>query len=139
MLVAKVCPVVIRGTEGAEEILAFVHPLAGLQLVKGTLEAGETIEEGAVRELFEESGVKGEPGLELASSDGIASGQEWFFIRVEVGDLPHNWDHHTLDDGGHVFRFFWHPLAAEPDARWHESFVRALHHIRVCLSMAEGR
>ena len=52
----KACPVVIRG-QGAIEILAFEHPLAGLQLVKGMIEPGESSRDAALRELREESGL----------------------------------------------------------------------------------
>lgn len=52
----KACPVVIRD-HGHIEILAFEPPLAGLQLVKGTIEPGETSAAAALRELREESGL----------------------------------------------------------------------------------
>ena len=48
----KACPVVIRHP-AAPEILAFEHPLAGLQLVKGSIEPNETAAAAAVRELYE--------------------------------------------------------------------------------------
>jgi len=53
----KACPVVwhpcARGLGG----LAFEHPLAGLQLVKSSIEPGETPQAAALRELEEESGI----------------------------------------------------------------------------------
>jgi 8-oxo-dGTP pyrophosphatase MutT (NUDIX family) len=52
---SKACAIVIRAP-AAIEVLAFEHPLAGLQLVKGTIEAGETPQQAAVRELREEAG-----------------------------------------------------------------------------------
>ena len=55
----KACPVVLLRTPGRIEILAFRHPIAGCQLVKGTIEAGETIQTAAERELLEESGIIG--------------------------------------------------------------------------------
>ena len=40
----KVCPVVLRGTTAdGIDILAFRHPLAGAQLVKGTIEIAESV------------------------------------------------------------------------------------------------
>jgi 8-oxo-dGTP pyrophosphatase MutT (NUDIX family) len=54
---SKASPFVVRRTARGLEILAFRHPLAGTQLVKGTIESGETVEAGAVRELEEERGV----------------------------------------------------------------------------------
>ena len=53
----KVCPVVLKNAGGIWLILAFRHPIAGCQLVKGTIEAGESAAAAALRELFEESGV----------------------------------------------------------------------------------
>jgi 8-oxo-dGTP pyrophosphatase MutT (NUDIX family) len=52
----KVVPVILRHPTQSLEILAFRHPLAGSQLVKGTIEQGEKYDEAAIRELFEETG-----------------------------------------------------------------------------------
>ena len=56
MTADKACPVVLRRGQTLE-ILAFEHPLAGLQLVKGSVEPGEPTDVAAVRELFEEAGI----------------------------------------------------------------------------------
>ena len=130
----KLCPVVLRSGVPGLEVLVFRHPLAGVQLVKGTREAGESIEGGALRELEEESGISAATVvLDLGSSSAIASGQLWHFLQVETGPLPSGWTHRTADDGGHLFEFFWWPLATDPDVDWHESFRRALDHIRAAL------
>lgn len=50
----KACPVVIRPER---QILAFQHPRAGLQLVKGGVEPNEHPAKAAERELSEESGL----------------------------------------------------------------------------------
>ena len=52
----KACPVFLSSIPGAH-ILLFRHPIAGVQLVKGTIEKGETPAETALRELSEESGI----------------------------------------------------------------------------------
>ena len=57
----KTCPVVLRSPQGKCEILAFCHPLAGHQFVKGTVEAGETPAAAALRELYEEAGKRPKP------------------------------------------------------------------------------
>jgi ADP-ribose pyrophosphatase YjhB (NUDIX family) len=57
MLVNKACTIVLRETLAAKELLVFEHPLAGVQLVKGTIEPGELPEHAALRELCEESGI----------------------------------------------------------------------------------
>jgi ADP-ribose pyrophosphatase YjhB (NUDIX family) len=55
----KACPVVFRKKAGLMEILAFRHPIAGYQLVKGTININEGIEQAAERELLEESVLVG--------------------------------------------------------------------------------
>ncbi|UYO00341.1 MAG: NUDIX domain-containing protein [Devosia sp.] len=130
MPVEKVCPVVVRGHAAGLEILAFAHPLAGWQLVKGTREPGESIAEGALRELAEESGIVGQAGAGTVwTSEHIAAGQVWHFVPVTVGDVPDRFSFHTLDDGGHRFDFFWWNLTASPGPEWHPFFVLALDEI----------
>lgn len=51
------CPVVLIRRETLK-ILAFEHPLAGLQRVKGSVEPGESTALTAVRELKEEAGIQ---------------------------------------------------------------------------------
>ena len=52
----KACPVVLRRVDKLE-VLALEHPLAGFQLVKGSIEHDESPAAAAARELLEESGV----------------------------------------------------------------------------------
>ena len=125
-LVEKVCPIVLRGSAEAREILVFRHPQAGVQLVKGTREPGEAIVVGALRELAEEAGIAALSGRFVASSSAIAPDQLWHFVLVDTSDLPDQWSFDTLDDGGHRFDFFWWPLLADASADWHRWFVEAL-------------
>ncbi|NBF04924.1 NUDIX domain-containing protein [Pseudomonas sp. Fl5BN2] len=130
MLANKACPVVLR-RQGALEILAFRHPLAGLQLVKGTLEPGEATSVAAVRELAEEAGIQGQALRPLGIWQCAVSGQVWAFHECSVAAaLPQAWSHFCEDDGGHEFRFFWHPLACEPSDQWHPLFQGALAFLR---------
>lgn len=132
--VQKLCPVVLRPGSHGLEVLVFRHPLAGVQLVKGTREAGESVDAGALRELGEESGIAQATVVrDLGSSLSIAPDQLWHFLLVETGPRPAHWVHAAADDGGHLFAFFWWRLADEPGPDWHESFRRALHHIRAAL------
>jgi len=63
----KVCPVVHQQVDGVLEVLAFRHPSAGNQFVKGTIEDGEPPPTAALRELREESGNRGRfPGEVVA-------------------------------------------------------------------------
>ena len=124
LTIHKACPVIIRG---GREILAFVHPLAGKQIIKGTVEVGESPVAAALRELAEESGIANCLSAKLiGKSAAVASGQLWHFVLCETELLPDMWSFFTEDDGGHDFQFFWHPLDCELDAEWHPAFVRAI-------------
>ncbi len=119
-MIGKVCPVVIR----EPDILVFRHPLAGVQLVKGTIEPGERPEAAALRELHEESGIRGRIKRAWPSSTEIVGEENWHFFEIETGSLPDRWSHQTQDGGGLTFEFFWRSLRdrAEMDRR----FVNAL-------------
>ncbi|MEM7711475.1 MAG: NUDIX domain-containing protein, partial [Pseudomonadota bacterium] len=93
------CPVVRRGPE----VLAFRHPLAGLQLVKGGIEPGETPAGAALRELAEEAGVTGREARPMG--DFRAGGLHWHLLSVRTGPLSDRWIHRCTDDGGHDFEF----------------------------------
>lgn len=128
----KVCPVLLRQRGQAQQILAFRHPLAGYQLIKGTLEPDEQPDKGVLRELAEESGIErarvvtaiGELDIHLAA-------QHWhIFLCRPDAPLPEEWSFFTTDGGGLIFDFFWHPLEVGPDENWHPVFQTALAFIR---------
>jgi len=136
MTPTKACPVVLRQRE-VLEILAFEHPLAGFQLVKGTVETDELPLAAALRELYEEAGISEatfEQSLGVAKSNH--QGQVWsFHVCKPHDDLPDTWIHRVSDDGGHDFRFFWQPLYDEPCEGWHKVFRWALGYIRDKISL----
>ncbi|MGH8448131.1 NUDIX hydrolase [Pseudomonas sp.] len=126
MIINKACPVVLR-TRQSVEILAFEHPLAGFQLVKGSIEPGETTAAAAIRELQEEAGIAGNVIRDLGIWHAEITGQTWAFHQCQVSaDLPDTWAHFAEDDGGHWFHFFWYPLSKEPTNEWHPIFQCAL-------------
>ena len=130
-VVEKACAVVLRSGGDGPELLVFRHPLAGVQLVKGSIEAGEDAAAAAMRELFEEAGLNCHaPGAVLGEDCAVSAGQTWWFVLLDAGDLPERWQHHTADDGGHEFAFFWHGLHKAPSDDWHPDFQRALRAIR---------
>jgi 8-oxo-dGTP pyrophosphatase MutT (NUDIX family) len=135
----KACPVVFRQRE-AIQVLAFEHPLAGYQLCKGTVEAGETPADAALRELREEAGIA-EAKVVEALGECLIDGQRWSFHRCVAEGLSDEWRHRCADDDGHTFRFFWHPLHGQDLAGWHLNFSVALAFIRaaVPVSLRSGR
>lgn len=135
----KVCPVILRRQGDNWQILAFRHPKAGTQLIKGTLEAGEKPEDGVLRELAEESGIVHAAVVkQLGELDIHVAAQHWHIFLCRVADdLPEAWDFFTTDGGGHLFHFFWHNLAEAPDESWHEHFQTALTFIRVKLELLD--
>ena len=127
MLPNKACPVVLSSSLPIR-LLLFRHPLAGTQLVKGTIENGELPSEAALRELTEESGITSTTvETDLGCWDAEHRDQIWSFHLCRSGrHLPERWAHQTLDDHGHVFEFFWAPLDDLPYTDCHPVFHRAL-------------
>ncbi|MCG7500197.1 NUDIX domain-containing protein [Vibrio sp. Of7-15] len=123
----KVCPVVIRSQSNKTEILLFRHPLAGVQLVKGTLELNETTISAALRELHEESGVNNVHSVDaLGEWESGYQTQQWHFFVCHTGSLPERWSHYTNDDGGHTFEFFWCALDEVYSLPMHTVFQLAI-------------
>ena len=120
---AKVVPVVVRSNGADVEILAFEHPLAGHQIVKGTRILGEPFVDACVRELREESGLISIPSRALGSIHHTTDQIEWHFYLMEViSVVPEHFSYFAEDDGGHVFRFFWHRLSDELTTHWHPRY-----------------
>lgn len=131
MAATKSCPIVLRERGGVLQILAFEHPLAGRQLVKGSIEPGESAADAAVRELREEAGLQATAFEHLGDWHSKHDGQIWSFQLCRLLDEPGDaWTHRCLDDGGHDFAFFWHPLHVSPSQGWHLLFVQALIFVR---------
>lgn len=135
MLPDKACPVVLSSAL-PHKILLFRHPLAGVQLVKGSIEKGETPSEAALRELAEESGISDaviRNDLGVWNADHL--GQVWSFQLCHVERaLPERWSYPTCDDHGHLFEFFWASLDHLPYDDCHPVFQRALAFLREKLS-----
>lgn len=125
----KVCPVVLRKSGSNLELLVFEHPLADVQLIKGTLELTDSsMESAALRELVEESGISKVSSTKyLRSWESGFQNQLWHFVLCEVSEsLPNNWSFYTQDDGGHEFNFFWHKLGGCLEFECHKVFCKAI-------------
>ena len=132
MEIKKVCPVIIREKNGLREILAFRHPSAGVQIVKGTIEKDEDSNMAAMRELAEESGITSVSSCEFkGSSDSITENQTWYFYNCIIDeDLKNAWDFFANEDGGINFSFFWFNINEELSNDWHPIFHKALDYIK---------
>ncbi|UAB73950.1 NUDIX domain-containing protein [Vibrio sp. SCSIO 43132] len=134
---AKACPLVLRQGSKGFEILVFRHPLAGVQLVKGTIEPTDaSIEQAALRELAEESGIEDVSRVSYLNewSSGY-EGQVWYFVLCDCNALPEQWTFYTQDDGGHEFEFYWHSLSDSLSSQSHPVFERAICHVREALAV----
>lgn len=111
----KVVAAVVRRAGTGWEVLAFDHPLAGTQLVKGTVEEGEAPEVAVRRELHEESGlVVGAAGAEIGLWEQSPDRHRWrvYVLPAPVG-LPDRWSHLPVGspaEEGLVFHFRWLPI-----------------------------
>jgi len=125
-MVEKACPIVVRRQGADMEVLAFVHPSAGKQFVKGTIKSGENPIAAAKRELREESGIVGSSAFaDLGVCDVGPDKQRWHFFCLLVNNSADSWLWETEDDFGHVFRFFWHPIKKPLGKEWHPVFHEA--------------
>ncbi len=124
-MIHKACPIVLHPNGAPLRLLAFEHPNAGPQIVKGTVETDENPMRAAVRELWEEAGLDALSAVSLGQSADIVQGQTWHFALCRIRPLVReNWQHFCPDDGGHMFRFFWQDLYRET-AGYDPIFVRA--------------
>ena len=128
MIVEKVCPLVLRRKHAGYEILAFEHPQARFQLVKGTIEIGESIHEVCRRELKEESGLVGVVGEDLGSWQYSQESPVWALCLMKVeGDIPEHWQYATNDGGGLLFDFFWQGVNTVLSKKFHPIYIAVIH------------
>lgn len=131
-IVNKACACVLR--QG--EILAFRHPLAGNQLVKGTIEVGEDPLKAVLRELEEESGLiqtQAEWIAELEHliqrPESLTEKQIWqLYILDAPANCLENWEHIAIGspaEEGLTFSFYWQKLSG-PFNDFHPVFLRVI-------------
>jgi putative (di)nucleoside polyphosphate hydrolase len=136
-VIHKAVAAVVRRNGTGADLLAFRHPLADVQLPKGTVEPGETPAEGVMRELEEESGLRfdGQPrpiGEWRRVIDGKfgerATGavQLWHVFVLDAPEgLPDSWTHEASgspQEEGLTFAFRWLPIDADLGTKLHPVF-----------------
>jgi 8-oxo-dGTP pyrophosphatase MutT (NUDIX family) len=127
----KACPVVLRINNNKLELLAFTHPKAGNQLVKGGIKKGEHLDSACVRELQEESGIQAKVVKQLGVWESNFKNQIWGFCLMHYeGILPDTWEFETNDDGGHIYSFFWQPLSGKLNSNWNAVYNDAFQYIK---------
>jgi len=124
--VEKAAACVVRAGEHGAELLVFRHPLAGIQIPKGSLEPGEDAETAALRELREESGISrarvvrkvGRHEVDVGAGpneDGATERHVWHTFLIAADDERRNaWSHRASGseaETGLVFEYLWLPLA----------------------------
>ena len=127
MVKLKAAACLVRAGAQGPELLVFRHPLAGIQIPKGSVESGERAADAALRELIEESGVLtarvlrqiGQHELEADVADAQPLTREvWHtFLLLAYEGLPDRWSHRASGsevEASLVFEFFWLSVA---DAR----------------------
>ncbi len=139
MVIEKVVAYITNG----QRLLVFRHVAvdAGVQVPAGTLESGESPEDGALREAREETGLVGlTVRRSLGSRDydmspyGTAEWHRRHYYHFECsGDAPETWRHFESHPAGHAaeqieFEFFWVtlPLQALVLAAGQGDFLEAL-------------
>ena len=93
--------------ERGRELLVFDHrdhPEAGTQIPAGGLEPDELPEAGAVREVFEETGLRLSAALSLLGThehpDGLGRPSRTYFFKVDApSDAPDAWEHRVTGEG----------------------------------------
>lgn len=107
----------VTRSDGDASLLVFEHrdAAAGVQVPKGTVEAGEEPCDAVVRELYEESGLEAVETVRRLATDtwdhhSKPKAYRRHFFHVEVDDAPEAWEHTVTgggEDHGVVYSYFW--------------------------------
>ena len=145
--VEKAAACVVRAGKHGAELLVFRHPIAGVQIPKGSLEPGEDAEAAALRELREESGISVARIVRKVGRHEVAVGAGpdengsverhiWHtFLIVADDEVRDTWSHRASGsevETGLVFEYLWLPLAEAREqcaSRYHASIDFIMQHV----------
>jgi hypothetical protein len=121
----EACPVMFRDSS-MRQILAFEHPVSGLQLLKGGINRGEDARSAALRELKDDAGIANTSiARDLGTWSAGDNGHVWSLqLCTYSPGLPETWMH-RCEDGGHDLKFFWQDMH-RVSQEWPELYQRAL-------------
>ena len=132
--VPKVCAYLTR--DGGTQLLVFRGPgHDDLQVPKGTVEPGESLDAALRREVAEESGLLVEGARRITSDvwtrrTGPLRKYVRHFYHAEVDESRDRWDHVVTGHGeerGETFEYFWVDLPTdEPFALSLDDYLRAV-------------
>lgn len=137
--VHKAVPCVVQ----ADALLCFVHPSAGNQIPKGTVEPDEPPALAALRELAEESGVQHPDAPEYfgqferfvgsgPAESGPLERHVWHLFLLKSTDLPSQWVHiasGSPEEDNLQFAYFWQPLQA-PAEGFHAVYLQVIDQLK---------
>jgi len=121
MTVRKSFVYVVRRDGPAARLLVLdSHDEPGLEVPKGEVEASETFEDAAVREVFEEAGIEGIRIVEELGRTTYRAELQAFLLAIAPEGLPETFEHAVTGDGGDRgfrYTFRWLPIDAELQGR----------------------
>jgi len=132
--VRKAFAYVTRRTPGGHELLVFasLDEPEGFEVPKGAVNPGETFEEGARRELFEETGLENLVVLAKLGTTWYGDEEQWFFHFAAPSGVPAHFSHTVTGrdgDAGQVYDLQFLPIGdglASRLVQGSDAFVGAL-------------
>lgn len=124
------------------ELLCFEHPITFLlEVVRGTVENGESPSEAIVRELYEEAGLQKESFLsvqlivsqvmdvELFQNQKTRREQQYYhgYLIQLTNDNFSSFNHRVVSDGvddGHFYTFQWYKITKDVESKLNPNTLR---------------